>query len=169
MMPFNFLCNIDISSHKKSRLNYKDFCNEEGIFDGGDHASKCNLCDKIFVTAGILEIHLQKIHNEVPLISCEECKPARPFMNRTNLSNHFRKCHATLRWNGLVCEICDAFGVINGFSSLEKLGQHFTKAHGQVNLRFSFLFLGKVKVSKFTKNIKYAKHLGATFLFTLLL
>ena len=120
---------------KKCLLNYSDFCDENGSFDCGNHTSKCKLCNQAFQTAGILEIHLQKIHDEKPFVSCDQCEFMYIFKYRSSLNWHFRKVHMpfiSINENALGCDICDAFDVINGFSTVTDLRKHTDNIHGQV-------------------------------------
>ena len=51
---------------------------------------------------------------------------------------HFRQTHLSpdgTYKKSLGCDICDAFLVINGFSSYDDLVEHTEKIHGKVSLR----------------------------------
>ena len=54
---------------------------------------------------------------------------------------HFRQTHMVPDQNygkALGCDICDAFLVINGFSSYDELESHTAKIHGPVCFHFKF-------------------------------
>ena len=60
------------------------------------------------------------------------------FKRRMGLILHFRQTHLSpdgTYKKSLGCDICDAFLVINGFSSYDDLVEHTEKIHGKVSLR----------------------------------
>ena len=113
-------------------LKYKDFFNEKSNFSCGNYKNNCPECGLEFANVGIYEVHLNKVHKMDPMDHCDECTTS--FKRRMGMILHFRQTHMApdpTYGKPLGCDLCDAFLVINGFSSYDELEEHTKTVHGQ--------------------------------------
>ena len=116
-------------------LKYADFFNEKSKYSAGNCEIACKKCDEKFDMVGILECHMSKVHKCEPFNFCDEC--GTHFKRRMGLILHFRHTHMApdqTYGKALGCDICDAFLVINGFSSYDELVDHTANIHGPVSI-----------------------------------
>lgn len=116
-------------------IRCRDFCDPDSKFVCGNFTVECKLCEdnREFPNVGLLEVHLNKVHNFQAMESCDECDTS--FKRRMGMILHFRQTHMAPDpgyGKALGCDICDAFLVINGFSSYDELVEHTAKVHGEV-------------------------------------
>jgi len=112
-------------------LKYADFFNETSKYTNGNHEASCKECAEKFEMVGILEVHMSKVHKCDPMNFCDECGTG--FKRRMGMILHFRQTHMApdeTYGKALGCDICDAFLVINGFSSYDELVDHTESVHG---------------------------------------
>lgn len=115
-------------------LKYADFFNETSKYTNGNHEASCKECAEKFEMVGILEVHMSKVHKCNPMNFCDECGTG--FKRRMGMILHFRQTHMApdeTYGKALGCDICDAFLVINGFSSYDELVDHTESVHGAVS------------------------------------
>ena len=115
-------------------LKYADFFNETSKYTNGNHEASCKECAEKFEMVGILEVHMSKVHKCDPMNFCDECGTG--FKRRMGMILHFRQTHMApdeTYGKALGCDICDAFLVINGFSSYDELVDHTESVHGAVS------------------------------------
>ena len=149
------MANVELNSQQMKQLKYRDFCNAEDKFDCGNHEVQCDACDgeKIFGSVGILEVHRTKIHKAEPMSVCDECGSL--FKRRMGMILHLRQTHMPpdpKLGKALGCDICDAFLVINGFTTFAELEKHTAIVHGKVSpLSFFWVWL--------ESKISHIKHL----------
>jgi len=118
----------------ESSLKYTDFFNDhESKQTNGNYEMSCNICGDKFQMVGILEVHMSKVHRCEPMNYCDECGTG--FKRRMGMILHFRQTHMVpdeSYGKALGCDICDAFLVINGFSSYDELVDHTANVHGSM-------------------------------------
>ena len=110
-------------------VKINDFLSDKNY---GNYIEKCKLCELDLGSVGIYEVHLNKVHEKPSLEFCEQCNIT--FKRRMGLILHFRRTHLAPdgTYNkALGCDICDAFLVINGFSSYDDLVSHTETVHGK--------------------------------------
>lgn len=118
-------------------LTFDDLFNDQCVGGIGNRIVTCEECDKEFGNVGIFEMHLQEVHSLDALDHCEKC--TNQFKRRMGLIGHLRQVHLAplveddTYKRPLGCDLCDAFLVINGFTSYDELDSHTKIIHGPVS------------------------------------
>ncbi len=83
---------------------------------------------KEFPFYGLLERHRVDLHGEDEVMVCGRC--ATGFKRKMHLVLHWRStAHRLIKLVG--CDVCDAFGLSNGFPDEENLAEHTDEVHGE--------------------------------------
>ena len=76
---------------------------KESVHSGKDEVLQCNLCQKSFPRLGLLNAHINRVHQYNKKLSCEFCE--KSFPNKWLLISHVKEVHGDLE--EAQCNLCD--------------------------------------------------------------